>query len=221
MLSVLYRDADLLLLEKPAGLSSQEDAAGGDSIPQRLREQGLAVKTVHRLDRPTGGVMVYALTDRAAAKLSQLVGQHDRFQKDYLAVVQGCPAEPQGELTDLLYHDVRRNKSYPVKRARKGVRQARLSYTVLATTQVDGIPFSLVRVRLHTGRTHQIRVQFSSRQMPLAGDSRYGGCRSCPLGLWSQRLSFPHPFTGKTVTGESLPDITAAPWCWFPTDCYV
>lgn len=210
----------MILLEKPAGISSQEDAAGGDSIPQCLREQGLSVKTVHRLDCPTGGVMVYALTDTAAAKLSQLVGQHDRFQKEYLAVVQGCPAEPQGELTDLLYHDMRRNKSYTVKRPRKGVREARLSYTVLSTAEVDEGVYSLLRIRLHTGRTHQIRVQFASRQMPLAGDIRYGGCRTCSLGLWSRRLSFPHPITGKAVTGESLPDVTAAPWCWFPTESY-
>lgn len=211
MPTVLYKDDQLLLVEKPVGLTSQETA--GDSLPHRLAEQGLPVLPVHRLDTPTGGVMVYARTKPAAAGLSALVSQHDRFIKEYLAVVQGIPA-PEGELTDLLYHDVKRNKSFPVKRERKGVRLARLSYAVLQTADTPQGVFSLVRVRLHTGRTHQIRVQFASRQMPLYGDSRYGGAKGEALGLWSHRLTFPHPVTGQTVCGESLPPDTA-PWCWF------
>ncbi len=209
---ILYKDEHLLLVEKPAGVLSQANAAGGDSLPQRLEEQGVPVLPVHRLDRATGGVMVYARTPKAAAKLSTLVGQHDTFCKEYLAVVAGCPKESAGTMEDLLYHDVKRNKSFVVKRLRNGVRKASLSYTVLQTSETSQGIFSLVKVQLHTGRTHQIRVQFASRGMPLAGDSRYGGVRTCPLALWSCRLAFPHPLTDVEVMGESRPDASVFPW---------
>ncbi len=213
-MSILFKDDHLLVVEKPAGISSQA-VEKGDSLPHRLEQEGYPVKPVHRLDKPTGGVMVYARTDQAAAKLSALVGQHDQFQKEYLAVVQGCPATTSGTMEDLLYHDVRRNKSYVVKRPRKGVRQAKLDYTVLETVTNEEGTFSLVAVRLHTGRTHQIRVQFGSRQLPLYGDSRYGGVKGKGLGLWSHRLTFPHPITSESVSGISVPDKCEAPWCWF------
>ncbi len=214
MPTILYQDNHLLLVEKPVGLSSQS-VEGGDSLPHRLEQAGLPVKPVHRLDKPTGGVMVYARTDHAAAKLSALVGQHDRFQKEYLAVVQGYPDKAEGTLTDLLYHDVRRNKSFVVNRPRKGVREAVLDYAVLESITTDEGVFSLVRVRLHTGRTHQIRVQFASRKMPLYGDSRYGGAKGKALGLWSHRLTLPHPVTGKELSAVSCPDWENAPWCYF------
>lgn len=214
MPTILFKDDHLVLVEKPVGLSAQT-VEGGDSLPHRLEQAGIPVKPVHRLDKPTGGVMVYARTDLVAATLSALVGQHDRFQKEYLAVVQGCPSNAKDTLTDLLYHDVRRNKSYVVDRARKGVREAMLDYTVLETVTTDQGVFSLVRVRLHTGRTHQIRVQFASRKLPLYGDSRYGGTKGNVLGLWSHRLAFPHPITGKELSAESLPDWDTTPWCYF------
>ena len=213
MPKILYEDAHLLLLEKPMGVPSQDGE--GDCVPHRLADQGFAVKVVHRLDKPTGGVMVYARTDTAAAKLSAIVGQHEIFVKEYLAVVQGCPAEREGTLTDLLYHDVRKNKSYAVDRMRKGVREAKLDYAVLETIDTEEGTFSLVRVRLHTGRTHQIRVQFASRKMPLYGDSRYGGVKGSALGLWSHRLTLPHPMTGKTISAQSDPNWDIAPWCYF------
>lgn len=213
MPTILYEDSHLLLIEKPTEVSSQDSE--GDCIPRRLQDRGYAVKVVHRLDRPTGGVMAYARTGKASAKLSALVSQHDLFQKEYLAVVQGCPTEKAGIWTDLLYHDVRRNKSYTVNRPRKGVREAKLEYAVLETVTIDSETFSLVRVRLHTGRTHQIRVQFASRQMPLYGDTRYGGVKGVQLGLWSQRLTFPHPFTGELLFAESKPDRSASPWRYF------
>ena len=217
---ILYKDDHLIVIEKPSGVLSQADAGGGDSIPKRLEAQGLAVKPVHRLDRATGGVMVYALTDRSAAALSALVQDHAQFVKEYLAVVRGCPSEPIGEMQDLLYHDVRKNKSYVVDRKRGGVKHAKLTYEVLDTATYDGGTFSLVRVRLYTGRTHQIRVQFASRKMPLAGDSRYGGIRTCPLALWSYRLTFPHPVNGEAVGNCSLPDIHAFPWNLFSQEHY-
>ena len=213
MPKILYEDPHLLLIEKPVGIPSQESE--GDCVPKRLAERGYPVKVVHRLDKPTGGVMVYARTDKAAAKLSALVGQHDVFVKEYLAVVQGVPAQAENTLTDLLYHDVRKNKSYVVDRARKGVREAKLNYAVLETVTTDEGTFTLVRVRLHTGRTHQIRVQFASRKMPLYGDSRYGGVKGANLGLWSHRLTLLHPITGESICTESNPDWDTAPWCYF------
>ena len=215
MPTILYEDPHLLLGQKPVGISAQD--ADGDCVPGRLTAKGYSVKVVHRLDKPTGGVMAYACTDTAATKLSALVGQHTLFVKEYLAVVQGCPIANAGTFTDLLYHDVRRNKSFTVNRPRKGVREAKLEYTVLKNvTTAEGV-FSLLRVRLHTGRTHQIRVQFASRQMPLYGDSRYGGIKGPTLGLWSHRLSLPHPITGEVVSAESHPDWSIAPWCYFNT----
>ncbi len=215
MIDTIYTDEHLALVVKPIGLSSQAEANGKDCLPKRLEEQGLSVKAVHRLDKGTGGVMVYARTDKAAAALSAMVGNHQVFCKDYLAVVAGCPNEESDTFKDLLYHDVRRNKSYIVKNDRKGVRLAKLEYRVLETVTTEQGTFSLVSVRLHTGRTHQIRVQFAGRQMPLAGDGRYGGLRGVDMGLWSCRLTFPHPITGSTVSGESRPNWTHAPWCWF------
>lgn len=215
MPTILYQDSDLLMIDKPQGVLSQEDSRGGDSIPARLAARGTPVLTVHRLDRSTGGVMVYARHEKAAAALSQLVGQHDVFEKTYLAVISGIPTASSGELVDLLYHDVRRNKSYTVKRMRRGVRQARLAYETLSTAEHEGDTYSLVRVRLFTGRTHQIRVQFASRHLPLVGDATYGGRRGCPLALWSHRLTFLHPITGETVTASSLPNTTAFPWNLF------
>ena len=213
MPKILYEDTHLLLIEKPMGVPSQETE--GDCVPRRLADRGYAVKVVHRLDKPTGGVMAYARTDKAAAKLSALVGEHDRFQKEYLAVVQGYPDETQGTYTDLLYHDVKRNKSYVVDRSRKGVREAKLDFVVLETVTTDEGTFSLLRVQLHTGRTHQIRVQFASRRMPLYGDSRYGGVKGAYLGLWSHRLTLPHPITDNSLTSTSNPDWSVAPWCYF------
>ncbi len=212
---ILYQDADILLVDKPIGVLSQADAAGGDSLPRRLEQQGLMVKPVHRLDRATGGVMAYALTDKAAATLSASVRDHTKFQKEYLAVVCGKPSDSHGTLEDLLYHDMRKNKSYVVKRPRRGVKHASLEYTVLDTVTIDTGTYSLVLVRLHTGRTHQIRVQFASRQLPLAGDSRYGGTRDCPLALWSHRLTLLHPITGDSITAISLPDTHVFPWKLF------
>ncbi len=213
MPTILYEDTHLLLVEKPMGVPSQ--MAEGDCIPHRLAERGYPIKVVHRLDKPTGGVMAYARTDKAAARLSAMVGQHDVFHKEYLAVVQGRPGETEGSFTDLLYHDVRRNKSYVVDRARQGVRQAKLEYTVMETITTDEGIFSLVRIQLHTGRTHQIRVQFASRKMPLYGDSRYGGVKGERLGLWSHRLNFPHPISKEPLSAESNPDWNTAPWCYF------
>ena len=200
---ILYEDKSLLLCEKPVGVISEE---GG--MPDLLREDtGLReIWCVHRLDRETGGLMVYAKTKSAAASLSAAI-QAGQLQKEYCAVCQGEPPE-EGILRDLLFRDKARNKSFVVQRPRKGVREAELSYRRIAVR--EGL--SLLRVTLNTGRSHQIRVQFASRGFPLAGDKKYGSAfRDCDLALYSVRLTLPHPVTGQALTRELRPPET---WPW-------
>lgn len=204
---ILHADRDIVLCVKPRGVLSQD--AGEQSMPALLRS-ALDTKEmypVHRLDQAVGGVMVYARTAEAAAALSRQI-QRGAWEKTYLAVVEGTPETPEGELVDLLYHDQRRNKTYVVTRERRGVKEARLLYRILATEQGR----SLVAIRLLTGRTHQIRVQFASRGLPLVGDGRYGAFdRKTPLGLWCWKLSFDHPITGNRMDYALLPPMQP-PW---------
>lgn len=196
MLSILYCDSHMVVCVKPAGVLSQD--SGENGMPALLRRQlGVEyVAVIHRLDREVGGVMVYGLSPKGAAALSRAV-QERRLEKTYLAVLRGVPEEPSGTLEDLLFHDKTRNKTYVTDRLRKGVKDASLDYAVLKT----GAGRSLVRVRLHTGRTHQIRVQFASRRLPLVGDGKYGGKEpGMPLLLWAWRLTLPHPVTGEEMT---------------------
>ncbi len=209
-MEILFSDAHIVVCVKPAGLVSQD--AGEAGVPEQLRKalRSEEIYTVHRLDREVGGVMVYARTQKAAAALSQSV-QDKRLVKVYLAVLNGIPDMPEATLEDLLFHDKQKNKTYVVKRSRKGVKDAKLDYTVLKTAEGQ----SLVKVRLHTGRTHQIRVQFASRGLPLYGDGKYGGkAEKSGFGLWSYRLSFPHPVTGDRMEFERLPPETV-PWTVF------
>ena len=205
-LKILHQDEQIVLCVKPAGVLSEE---GG--MPDLLRAQtGAAdIFCVHRLDRDVGGLMVYAKTNAAAASLSRQIGEGS-FHKRYLAVCRG-EAPAGGELRDLLYHDAKTNKSYVVKRQRKGVREAALRFETLA--RFNGL--SLLRVELVTGRSHQIRVQFASRKLPLLGDRRYGGGAETPLALWSGELGFRHPADGAPLLFR-LPPPDAAPWNAFP-----
>ena len=148
-------------------------------------------------------------------KLTALFGDHERYEKIYLAVLSAPPAEVHGVLEDYLYHDKRQNKAFVVTPAadgilRKGAKAAKLTYEVLETLP-DGL--TLVRIKLHTGRTHQIRIQFASRGCPVAGDGKYGSRVKCSfIALWSHRLTFVHPMTGKTVSAESTPPADVEPW---------
>lgn len=208
MIPILYRDDHVVVCVKPCGVVSQD--AGENSLPGLLRTQLKTeyIGVVHRLDKEVGGVMVFALHQKSAAHLSRSVQEH-RFKKRYLAVLCGHPAEEAAVLEDLLYHDKTKNKTYVVSKQRKGVKPASLEYSLLETTPQH----SLVQVLLHTGRTHQIRVQFASRKLPLAGDRKYGGS-SGNIGLWSYKLAFPHPQTGELVTIKSLPP-AELPWSEF------
>ena len=197
-MEILYRDGEILVCIKPAGVLSE----GADSMLTRLEQQeGGAVYPVHRLDRGAAGLMVFARTKQSAAALSADIAQGG-MQKEYLAAVSGLPAPPEGRMEDYLFKDSRKNKVFCVKTLRRGAKKAALRYRVLQTR--EGV--SLVRVALETGRTHQIRVQFASRGMPLLGDGKYGSRVKGALMLWSCRLCFPHPKTGQEMVFERLPE---------------
>lgn len=204
MIQILKLERSYALCVKPVGVLSEEPG-----MPALLREQlGGEWYCVHRLDKAVGGVMVYARTRKAAAALSAAVAERE-MKKEYLAVCQGAPEPPAGTMEDLLFKDSGKNKAFVVKRERKGVKPARLSYETLAAGKTS----ALVHVTLDTGRFHQIRVQFASRKHPLLGDRRYGGPTAQQLGLWSWRLTIPDPDTGKPVTACALPE--GEPWSAF------
>ena len=201
MIDILFEDSDILVLIKPAGTLSEMSPAE-NSLPRMAgEERGAELFTVHRLDREVSGVMVYAKTPTAAAELSRQVADRS-FKKEYLALLEGVPEEPSATLSDLLFKDSRKNKSFVVNRKRAGVKEAKLSYETLDVR--DGK--ALVRIELHTGRTHQIRVQFSSRKMPVLGDGKYGSSvREKEIALASYRIKFKHPRTKECVEFSHLP----------------
>ena len=191
-MEILYSDANIAVCIKPVGLDSEQEVP--DALIQQLGGQ---IFSIHRLDKNVGGVMVYARTKPAAASLSKAV-QDGTMVKEYVAMVHGIPPE-QGDWEDLLWKDSRKNKVFVVKRVRGGVKKARLEFTRLSQGET-----SLVRIRLHTGRSHQIRVQFASRGYPLVGDHKYGARDSSPAPmLFSCCVSF--PYQGKLRRFEQLP----------------
>ncbi|MBQ7391047.1 MAG: RluA family pseudouridine synthase [Clostridia bacterium] len=202
-ISVLFEDAHIIVVEKPPFLVC-ESTTKKDGLADLLEEQtGGYIGTVHRLDRGVGGVMVYAKTPAAAAKLSTAV-QARELKKEYLAVVRGKPMPESGEMRDLLFHDRRQNKTFVVERRRAGVKEALLEYdTVEHLVTARGEECALVHILLHTGRTHQIRVQFASRGHTLLGDGKYGARgENRQIALFATRLAFLHPVTQKPMRFE-------------------
>ncbi len=192
-MEILFENASLVVCVKPVGLDSEKE------MPEELKAQlGGAFFTIHRLDQNVGGVMVYARTKSAAAALSKTV-QEGRMVKEYVAMVHGTPPET-GDWEDLLFKDSKRNKVFVVNRQRNGVKKARLEFRRLTAGET-----SLVRIRLHTGRSHQIRVQFASRGYPLVGDHKYGARdnENAPK-LFSCCITF--PWKNETLKFEKLPD---------------
>ena len=192
-MDILYSDHNIAVIINPVGLDSEQEIPA--AITQAL---GGEVFPIHRLDKNVGGVMVYARTKTAAASLSKAV-QEGLMIKEYVALVHGMPPEA-GDWEDFLFKDSRKNKVFVVKRERKGVKKARLEFKRLSEGET-----SLVHVRLHTGRSHQIRVQFASRGFPLVGDHKYGSRDEATAPkLFSCRLTF--PYRGTTVVYEALPE---------------
>ena len=199
---ILYQDRDIIVCVKPPRVLSTDEAGG---MPQLLREAlgdpKADVRTVHRLDRVVSGLMVFARSSEAASELSRQI-REDGFGKAYLAVVHGKPEKDADLYRDLLLRDKRERKTYVVAEPAKGVQEALLRYQLLAT----GEGLSKVSIELITGRTHQIRAQFSSRGLPLVGDRKYSTLEDpCEIALWSWQLMFRHPTTLQPMSFQLEP----------------
>ena len=212
MVDIIFEDSSIIVCLKPAGLQSQ---GGTNDLVAMLdgyfaeKEPSAKAFAVHRLDKETAGVLVFAKNSPSAAKLSAQI-TNGEMKKHYFAVVQGKPDENSGVLKDLLFHDRQKNKTFTVKKSRKGVKEASLEYKTVGHSE----GFSLLDILLHTGRTHQIRVQFASRKMPLFGDRKYGGSNG-KLALFAYKLEFRHPITNENLCFEAKPDSNESPWNMF------
>ena len=221
---ILYEDNHLLGIVKPVNIPVQEDATGDPDLLNLLKEDvkdrfnkpgNVYIGLVHRLDRPVGGAMIFAKTSKAASRLSESVRTHG-FHKVYLTVVHGKPPAARGRLTDTLLKDAKSNTVTVVRKGTPGGKEAILDYTVLGSAE----GFSLLKIDLLTGRSHQIRVQLSSIGCPLYGDQKYGASVNRPgqqIALWSALVGFPHPVTKEEVQLISLPP-QIHPWHLWPQE---
>lgn len=190
-MDIIYQDKDIVVCVKPPRVLSTDEPGGmPELVREALGDPNANIRTVHRLDRTVSGLMVLARRSKAASELSRQI-REGIFQKEYLAVVHGGPEPENGTLRDLLLRNKAERKTYVVTEPGKDVQEAILHYQTLNRTEV----MSRVRIQLETGRTHQIRTQFSSRGMPLVGDRKYGKAEDdCEIALWSYRLAFLHPY---------------------------
>ncbi len=219
--TILYEDNHLLVVLKPQNVASCPDETGDDNmldllkayIKEKYQKEGnVFLGLVHRLDRPTGGVMVFAKTGKAAARLSEQMRTGD-FEKKYLTVLNGAPREEMGRLTNWLKKSTVNNTVYLCTQGTDGAKLAVLDYRIL---EKQG-PLALAEVKLHTGRSHQIRVQMAGIAHPVYGDMRYGGERAQKgkLALWAYSLSFTHPVRKERMRFVSEPPTEEAPWSKF------
>lgn len=212
-LKVIYEDNHIIVVEKPVNIPSQADKTGDidllTMVKQYIKEKyqkpgNVYVGLVHRLDRPVGGVMVFAKTSKAAGRLSNQV-REKQFQKTYLTIVNGKMDQKQDTLEDYLLKDERNNKSKVVKEGIKNSKLAILDYEVLK--YAEELDLSILKIHLHTGRHHQIRVQLSSRNHSIYGDQKYGGRgHGKQLTLWAYKLQILHPISKEKMTFYSLPE---------------
>lgn len=207
-MELIYQDEDIVVAVKPPRVLSTDEPGGmPELVRAALGDLKADIRTVHRLDRVVSGLMVLARNPQAASELSRQI-REDIFQKEYLAIVHGQPMEPAGRLYDLLLRDKARKMTMVVREVGKDVQPASLRYTVL--NQCNDM--SRVRIQLETGRTHQIRVQFATRSMPLVGERKYSTLNDpCEIALWSYRLGFYHPKTGRFLAFSKEPP-ESYPW---------
>ncbi|WP_301109706.1 RluA family pseudouridine synthase [Sporosarcina sp.] len=215
---ILFEDNHLLVIEKPVNIPVQEDRSGDQDLLTALKEDlkkryqkpgNVYLGLVHRLDRPVGGVMVFAKTSKAASRLSDQL-RRQSIDREYLAIVRGVPKKKQATLHHFLYKDRQRNQVFSVKQNHPEAKSAKLDYRVIETYSES----SLVNVRLHTGRSHQIRVQLASEGFPLYGDQKYGSKvnqRGEQIALWAHKLEFEHPVTKEIMQFVSKPP-KVYPW---------
>lgn len=210
-MEIIYQDKRILVAVKPAGVLSTDEPGGmPDLLRQELGDSKACVRTVHRLDQTVSGLMVFARSREAARILSQQMREH-QFEKGYLAVIHGVPKTEKGQFRDLLLRNKEQRKTYVVSAPEKDTQEAILHYQVLEVKEGR----SLVKIKLLTGRTHQIRVQFSSRGLPLVGDKKYGIPEDGgDIALWSHRISFTHPESGEKMDFQKEPP-QLSPWTDF------
>ncbi|MDR3263976.1 MAG: RluA family pseudouridine synthase [Clostridiales bacterium] len=227
-IQIMFEDNHLLVAVKPQNVPSQEDETKDPDMltllkeylkEKYLKEGNAFLGLVHRLDRPTGGVMVFAKTSKAAARLSESIKDGD-FEKTYFAVVDGVPREKNARLTHYLLKNEEQNVVRIVPQATAGAKKAELNYKVLETLHERTL--SLLNINLLTGRGHQARVQTSAIGTPIYGDHRYGKARpGSNLALWAAVLKFPHPVTGKTMVFIAYPPENEVPWNKFDISKYL
>lgn len=208
-MEILYKDMQIVVAIKPPRVLSTDEPGG---MPELVRQalETEDIRTVHRLDRVVSGLMVLARNAEAASELSRQI-REGSFEKEYVAVIHGHPAEQAGTLTDLLLRNKQEKKTYVVQERAKGVQEAILNYETVAATDA----LTKVRIRLITGRTHQIRAQFSSRNFPLVGDRKYSLHEDdCEIALWSGMVGFYHPTTGEKMVFTAQPP-KEYPWTEF------
>lgn len=207
-LEFVYLDDSIAVCIKPSGVRSTDEPGGmPELVREALGDPKADVRTVHRLDQVVSGLMVLARNEAAASELSRQI-RDGEFQKEYLAVVHGQPEQTSGELRDLLYRDKARRMTMVATEPGKGVQEAILRYRLLSNAE----NMSKLQIELLTGRTHQIRVQFASRNMPLVGERKYSTLEDpCAIALWSHRLGFQHPVTREKMTFRKEPP-AVFPW---------
>lgn len=215
-MNIIYYDNNIIVCIKPAGVISTDEEGG---MPQLLREAlgdvNADIRAVHRLDQVVSGLMVYAQSNAAASELSRQI-RCGEFHKSYLAVVHGVPEERKGRFEDILLRSKEKRKTFVINKPARGAQNAILDYELLGSNGER----SLVAIELITGRTHQIRAQFSHRRLPLLGDRKYGaGEDDCRIALWSYSLSFLNPETGKRMNFRVKPP-REYPWSDFDTSLF-
>ena len=219
MIDILYEDNHIIVVNKPQNIPTQSDASGDTDMLTMVKEYikekynkpgNVYVGLVHRLDRPTGGLLVFAKTTKAAGRLSEQI-KNGTMGKIYLCVVEGVPQEPRAELFNYLKKNAKENRVRVVPAPVEGAKDARLSYELVNAND----KFSLLKIKLDTGRSHQIRAQLSNIKLPIYGDAKYGAHPKANIALYATMLRFEHPTTKQVLSFKVCPPVDKLPWKTF------